>query len=157
MCAESVWDVRFVFWCCGVLLCGVWCVVCVVWCGVCGVCGVVWCGVVWCGVVWCGVVWCGVACGVAWLGGLVWWLGLAWLGLAWLGLAWLGLAWLGLAWLGLAWLGLARGKKTVCSFKTSPCVGSKRLRVYRQTARMCYHMRAFCRYTRKRFEHTEAF
>ena len=35
------------------------------------------------------------------------------------------------------WRGLARGKPPVCRFKTSPCVGSKRLRVYRQNARMC--------------------
>ena len=46
-CAEKAWDVRFVFWCCGVLCCVVMCrvgagvgVQCVV-CGVCGVCGVV--------------------------------------------------------------------------------------------------------------------
>ena len=44
------------------------------------------------------------------------------------------------------WRGLARGKNL--------CVGSKRLRVYRQNALMCYHMRAFCGYTRKRFEPT---
>ena len=35
------------------------------------------------------------------------------------------------------WRGVARGKKKVCKFKTSPCVGSKRIRVYRQNARMC--------------------
>ena len=35
------------------------------------------------------------------------------------------------------WRGLARGKPFVCSLKTSPCVGSKRIRVYRQNARMC--------------------
>ena len=52
------------------------------------------------------------------------------------------------------WRGLARGKPPVCRFKTPPCVGSKRLRVYRQNARICYHMRAFCGYTRKRFEPT---
>ena len=42
------------------------------------------------------------------------------------------------------WRGLARGKTSrvqvpnasVCTFKTLPCVGSKRLRVYRQNARM---------------------
>ena len=28
-------------------------------------------------------------------------------------------------------------KNHVCRFKTSPCVGSKRFRVYRQNARMC--------------------
>ena len=66
-----------------VLSCGiVWCgVVCMLWWGVagwgggdcdvvmrllwsgvlwCGDCGVVWCGVVLCGVEWCGVVCCGV-------------------------------------------------------------------------------------------------
>ena len=48
------------------------------------------------------------------------------------------------------WRGLARGKK-VCWFKKSPCVGSKRLRVYRQNARMCYHMRAFCQHTGRGF------
>ena len=72
-----MWDVRFVFWCCGVLYCcGLWCVVC----GVCGVC------------VWC--VWC-------------------------------------------VWRGLGTRKNSVCRFKTSPCVGSKRFRVCRQNARMC--------------------
>ena len=34
------------------------------------------------------------------------------------------------------WRGLARGKPPVCRFKTSPCVGSKSFRVYRQNARM---------------------
>ena len=51
------------------------------------------------------------------------------------------------------WRGWARGKP-------SPCVGSKRLcvkvqkrlRVCWQNARMCEHMRAFCRYARKRCE-----
>ena len=51
------------------------------------------------------------------------------------------------------WRGLARGKKPVCRFKTSPCVGSKRFRVCLQNAHV-EHMRAFCRYTRKRFEPT---
>ena len=64
VCAESVWDVRFVFWCCGVL----WCVVCVL-----------------------------SVCGAAW----------------------------------------HAEKPSVCRFKTSPCVRSKRFRVYRQNARMC--------------------
>ena len=36
--------------------------------------------------------------------------------------------------------------------KKPPCVDSKRPRVYRHHARMCYHMRAWCRYTRGRFE-----
>ena len=76
VCAESVWDARFVFWCYGVLLCVVWCVLCVV-CVVCGVCCVV----------------CGVVCGAAW-----------------------------------------HAEKPPCaSSKTSPCVGSKRFRVYRHT------------------------
>ena len=47
------------------------------------------------------------------------------------------------------WRGLARGKKkkkTVCRFKTLPCVPAKRAHVE--------HMRAFCRHTRKRFEPT---
>ena len=35
-----------------------------------------------------------------------------------------------------------------------PCVDSKRPRVYRHHAHMCYHMRAWCRYTRGRFECT---
>ena len=43
---------------------------------------------------------------------------------------------------------------SVCAFETSPCVRSKRPRVYRHHARMCYHMRAWCRYTRGRFEST---
>ena len=34
------------------------------------------------------------------------------------------------------WRGLARGKTTVCMLKMSPCVGSKRISVYRQNARM---------------------
>ena len=38
--------------------------------------------------------------------------------------------------------------------KTPPCVRSKRPRVYRHHARMCYDMRAWCRYTRGRFEST---
>ena len=54
----------------------------------------------------------------------------------------------------------------VCPSKKPPCVDSKRPRVYRHHARMCYHMCAWCRYTRGRFEsthggvlnvHTEAF
>ena len=35
-----------------------------------------------------------------------------------------------------------------------PCVDSKRLRVYRQHARMCLNMRACCRFTRRRCERT---
>ena len=42
----------------------------------------------------------------------------------------------------------------VCPFKTCPCVRSERPRVYRHHARMCYHMCAWCRYTRGRFERT---
>ena len=38
--------------------------------------------------------------------------------------------------------------------KTPPCVDSKRPRVYRHHAHMCYHMRVWCRYTRGRFEST---
>ena len=36
----------------------------------------------------------------------------------------------------------------------SPCVRSKRPRVYRHHAHMSYHMCAWCRYTRGRFERT---
>ena len=36
--------------------------------------------------------------------------------------------------------------------KKPPCVDSKRPRVYRHHARMCQNMRAWCRYTRGRFE-----
>ena len=45
------------------------------------------------------------------------------------------------------WRGLARRKKP-------PCVDSNRPRVYRHHAHMCYHMCAWCRYTRRRFEST---
>ena len=38
--------------------------------------------------------------------------------------------------------------------KKPPCVDSKRPRVYRHHAHMCYHMRAWCRYTQGRFEST---
>ena len=38
--------------------------------------------------------------------------------------------------------------------KKPPCVDSKRPRVYRHHAHMCYHMCAWCRYTRRRFEST---
>ena len=38
--------------------------------------------------------------------------------------------------------------------KKPPCVNSKRPRVYRHHAHMCYHMRAWCRYTQGRFEST---
>ena len=38
--------------------------------------------------------------------------------------------------------------------KKPPCVDSKRPRVYRHHARMCQNMRAWCRYTRGRFERT---
>ena len=50
---------------------------------------------------------------------------------------------------GCVWCGVP-----VCTFKTPPCVGSKRPRVYRHHAHMCYHMRAWCRYTRGRLEST---
>ena len=36
--------------------------------------------------------------------------------------------------------------------KKPSCADSKRPRVYRHNAHMCYHMRAWCRYTRGRFE-----
>ena len=36
---------------------------------------------------------------------------------------------------------------SVCPFKTSACVPAPRSHVYRHHARMCYHMRAWCRYT----------
>ena len=42
----------------------------------------------------------------------------------------------------------------VCRLKKKPCVDSKRLRVYRHHAHMCYHMCAWCRHTRRRFECT---
>ena len=42
------------------------------------------------------------------------------------------------------WRGLARGKPDVCGFKTSPCVGSKRIRVYRQNARMLRWSHCVC-------------
>ena len=35
------------------------------------------------------------------------------------------------------WRGLARGTPPVCRLKTSPCVGSKRIREYRENARVC--------------------
>ena len=38
--------------------------------------------------------------------------------------------------------------------KTSPCVRSKRPRVFRHHAHMCFNMCAWCRYTRGRFEST---
>ena len=43
---------------------------------------------------------------------------------------------------------------SVCPSKKPPCVDSKRPRVYRHHAHMCYHMCAWCRYTRRRFEST---
>ena len=44
------------------------------------------------------------------------------------------------------WRGLARGKLPVCRYKTHPCVPAKRPHMF--------NMRAFCQYTRKRFERT---
>ena len=38
--------------------------------------------------------------------------------------------------------------------KKPPCVDAKRPRVYRHHAHMCYHMCAWCRYTRGRFAST---
>ena len=53
---------------------------------------------------------------------------------------------------------LARGKLPVCRFKTSPCAGSKRIRVYRQNARM---LNTFARFARSHGGvlnlHTETF
>ena len=95
-----VWDVRLVFWCCGVLCCVVMCgvgggvsVQCVV-CGVYGVCA------------WCCVVVVLLLCCLC-----------------------------------VARLGT---RKKVCRFKTPPCVPAKRPHVF--------NMRAFCQYTRKRFD-----
>ena len=45
-------------------------------------------------------------------------------------------------------------EKPVCVFITSPCVSSKRSRVYRQQAHIFYCMWACCPKTRERFEHT---
>ena len=42
----------------------------------------------------------------------------------------------------------------VCPFKTCPCVRSKRPRLCRHHAHMCFNMCAWCRYTRRRFERT---
>ena len=42
----------------------------------------------------------------------------------------------------------------VCPFKTCPCVRSKRPRLCRHHAHMCFNMCAWCRYTRGRFERT---
>ena len=47
-------------------------------------------------------------------------------------------------------LGLPLSHAPVCRFKTSPCVPSKRLRVCRHHAHMCFNMCAWCRYTRTR-------
>ena len=44
------------------------------------------------------------------------------------------------------WRGLARRKPPVCRFRTDPCMPEKRPHVF--------NMRAFCQYTRKRFEPT---
>ena len=49
------------------------------------------------------------------------------------------------------WLGLASGKPP-CAGETSPSEGSKRIRVYQQKRPHVFNMRAFCQYTRKRFE-----
>ena len=49
------------------------------------------------------------------------------------------------------------GEPSVCTFKTSPCVRSKRPCVYQHHAHMCYHMCAWCRYTRGRSERTHGF
>ena len=52
-------------------------------------------------------------------------------------------------WCGAAW---HAEKPSVCRFKTSPCVRSKRHRVCRQHAHMLFSMWTWCRYTRGRFE-----
>ena len=123
MYVVCVCDVCVVFVTCA---CSVVCVLCAWWCLVCCVCWcvcvcVLVCAVVyvlrvcvldvrfvfWCCVVLCCVVMCGVGAGV---GVCVWCV------------------------CGAAW---HAEKHAVCRFKTSPCVGSKRLRVYRQNARMC--------------------
>ena len=46
------------------------------------------------------------------------------------------------------------GGVVVCDTLKTPCVGSKRFRVYQQHAHMLKHMCACCRYTRMRFEPT---
>ena len=56
-------------------------------------------------------------------------------------------AWWCLVWcVRCVWRGLARGKPPVCTFKTPPCVPAKRAHVF--------NMRAFCQYTRRRFQPT---
>ena len=52
-------------------------------------------------------------------------------------------------WCGVVWCVARLGTQ-----RKPPCVDSKRPRVYRHHAHMCYHMRAWCRYTRGRFEST---
>ena len=59
--------------------------------------------------------------------------------------------WLCVVWC-LLWCGTL--KTSVCAFNTSPCVRSKRSRVYRQHAHMDKKMWACCRYTRGHFERT---
>ena len=51
-------------------------------------------------------------------------------------------------------LSLLSHLSSVCPSQKPPCVDSKRPRVYRHHARMWYHMCAWCRYTRGRFEST---
>ena len=110
-------------WMCRVVCCACvlkWLCVCVE--SVCGVCAESVCGIgVWCFsvVVYCSV--CGVCCVcsvVCWVVSVVCGVRRVWC-------------------VGCVWRGLARGKHPVCRFKTSPCAGSRRLRVYRQNARMC--------------------
>ena len=133
---------------CGVcVLCAWWCLVCCVcllvcvcWCvcvlvyvlRVCGRCAfcvlVLWCAV---SVSLCGVgVQC-VVCGV-----------------------WCVLCVCGVVCVVCVWRGLARGKPHVCRFKTSPCVGSKTPPCVPAKRAHVFNMRAFCRYTRRRFEPT---
>ena len=52
------------------------------------------------------------------------------------------------------WCVVWHRENPVCPLKTSPCVRSKRSRVYRHHAHMLKHMCAWCRHTRGRFERT---
>ena len=47
--------------------------------------------------------------------------------------------------------GVSRWKTSVCAFKTSACVRSKRLRVFRHHAHILFSMCAWCRHTRETF------
>ena len=54
---------------------------------------------------------------------------------------------------GVVWCGVC-GVVFGAAWHAEKAVDSKRPRVYRHHARICYHMRAWCRYTRGRFEST---